>query len=257
MCCLAAPHPRQVGGLMQTMEVKRSSNRASRYSTQGTVEAAAKAAAETAETAFAAVKSGAGDAWDITPRPLTPRPISPQRIAPQLAGGEEFEETLGDIIEDMEGTDVSSGVRDWSTATGIDRGAAAAADGGGDAVVDSFEDGIALGAVVDEVLGEAFETEGALKQSTIPSDALQESRSDVLQESGRQGLQESSEALASDGEGVPSGVAVRDGAGIAGVRGGEREWAAMTVAALKDELRKRGLKVSGKKAELVERLLQG
>lgn len=36
----------------------------------------------------------------------------------------------------------------------------------------------------------------------------------------------------------------------------EQDWASMTVVALKDELRQRGLKVSGKKAELVERLLR-
>lgn len=37
----------------------------------------------------------------------------------------------------------------------------------------------------------------------------------------------------------------------------QEHWASMTVVALKDELRRRGLKVSGKKAELVERLVQG
>lgn len=36
----------------------------------------------------------------------------------------------------------------------------------------------------------------------------------------------------------------------------EQQWVSMTVVALKDELRQRGLKVSGKKAELVERLLR-
>lgn len=36
----------------------------------------------------------------------------------------------------------------------------------------------------------------------------------------------------------------------------QRQWASMTVAALKEELRERGLKVSGKKAELVERLFR-
>lgn len=36
----------------------------------------------------------------------------------------------------------------------------------------------------------------------------------------------------------------------------QRQWASMTVIALKNELRQRGLKVSGKKAELVERLLR-
>lgn len=37
---------------------------------------------------------------------------------------------------------------------------------------------------------------------------------------------------------------------------GEQDWASMTVVALKDELRTRGLRVSGRKAELVERLSQ-
>lgn len=38
--------------------------------------------------------------------------------------------------------------------------------------------------------------------------------------------------------------------------GGSRDWASMTVHTLKEELRIRGLKVSGRKAELVERLLR-
>ena len=36
----------------------------------------------------------------------------------------------------------------------------------------------------------------------------------------------------------------------------ELEWLAMTVVQLKDELRSRGLKISGKKAELVKRLIE-
>lgn len=44
--------------------------------------------------------------------------------------------------------------------------------------------------------------------------------------------------------------------GVAEVEDGNTNWASMTVVALKEELRSRGLKVSGKKAVLVERLLE-
>lgn len=47
---------------------------------------------------------------------------------------------------------------------------------------------------------------------------------------------------------------VVEGAAAGGTIG--RDWASMTVVALKEELRARGLKVSGKKASLVDRLLE-
>lgn len=64
-----------------------------------------------------------------------------------------------------------------------------------------------------------------------------------------------SEALAGvSSVGVPSEDSASAEEGVEAV--GSRDWASMTVHALKEELRTRGLKVSGRKAELVERLLR-
>ena len=51
-------------------------------------------------------------------------------------------------------------------------------------------------------------------------------------------------------------VSVEGSALVTGEGGQSPDWASMTVNGLKEELRKRGLKVSGRKAELVERLLR-
>lgn len=199
------------------MRVKRRGSPGVRYSTQGTVEEAAKVAEARAARAKVAAKNNRNPG--AVPNTASRTASAKMNGKPRDERGAKSKSSVGLLDEeDVITTGTALGVSPVESA-----GVEFDSDGRDD------DDG--------DVGGVAGDVGGVVR----------------VVEMGAGGLQESGEALQREGGGLP--IAAPPAA--AGEEFGEgREWASMTVVALKEELRKRGLKVSGRKAELVERLLQ-
>lgn len=220
------------------MRVKQRGSPGARYSTQGTVEEAAKVAEAIAARAKLAAKNNGNlggvpkTAARISSAKNNGNPGGVSKPAARKASAKNDGNPGGDggaKAEPSAGLAEEEGVRSTGAALGVSPVESAGSEVASDER-DGSGGGVVAGDLGDIVRGAEVEAEG---------------------------LQESGEALRTEGGGLPIAAPPDVGGEAAGEEVGEgREWASMTVVALKEELRKRGLKVSGRKAELVERLLQ-
>eukprot|EP00904_Undaria_pinnatifida_P003989 jgi/Undpi1/13591/HiC_scaffold_84.g14097.m1 len=254
----------QVGGLLQSMRVKRRASSGSRYSTQGTVEEAAKVAEAVAARAKVAAATAAAAA--ATAPGTAPRKSSSKTTVTDTASRKKWSNLNGNPENDGEPTPRSSS--DFPEGGGGRTKAEAriASPQNNGNVVNNEGADVNSSAGFSE--GEGVITSGdAVDMSPVGLEnveaPLDGDSSGVAGDLGGVvkgadgGLGDSGEALRRGGEELPIGSPPDEGDAAVGEGVGEgREWASMTVVALKEELRKRGLKVSGRKAELVARLLE-
>ncbi|CAM9440644.1 unnamed protein product [Scytosiphon promiscuus] len=258
----------EVGGLLQSMRVKKQHARAFRYSTQGTVEEAAMAAKQAAARAKA--EAAAADA-------LTAEALSAElRLTTGLSDGagprdpspRKHSAENGDAVRQQQRPPPVEGLRrrvsdSGATATGVAPASTVrrvpTPPQGARRRPGSTPVGRHGASAPAAVGGRRSEIRD---RGTVPLNGERGGEAVVLAR--KEGSLPASRGLEHGVGGEGSARELEAGVGNVGrgdaemeQRQQEEHWASMTVVALKDELRQRGLKVSGKKAELVERLVQG
>lgn len=244
------------------MRVKKSPNKAFRYSTQGTVEEAAKSAATLAAKVKANVEQANldGDVDVTRARKRTGRDTS-SGDDPQDQGVIAIVGTAGATLAGQPEMASSAGRRkNAPVRTPPETGDELSVISRGRGRSANPESGRGMESLEDASLEEGGSSQRGVGMSAgerqQQRDHLVPQADDVVAPSSTS-VQPRLEADVKIGDSVHVNGNGGSGDDLEAVReGDDRDWASLTVVVLKDELRKRGLKVSGRKAELVERLSQ-
>lgn len=217
----------QVGGLLQTMKVKRRTHRTDRSMSQDTVEAAA-AAAKAAAAAVAEQAARLKASLDKPP-PLdsASRSSGQNSSIPQVVVRAPTDSAAAVSTRMTSPINAEAGQAVGSVPVRQEHNNVNNSDGAG------------FGDVDDNSSATAGTNDGA-------------GLSEAVMALRREGEYDAPDR-GDDGEGLEREEVVEMGPGGVVIT---RDWASMTVVALKEELRARGLKVSGKKAALVDRLVE-